>query len=106
MPVPVAGACSQLLQVTPTNVPACHSQAGTMSLLQSKLLLQPWERQGAQGGEALSAALNAAQGPAQRLRKTSSPNTTGWMSAGMGCLPSQSHSTALDMGCSKGYGHV
>lgn len=51
-PVPPAGVCSQLLQdhqLMPTNVPACQSRAGTVSLLQNELyllLLQPRGRLG------------------------------------------------------------
>lgn len=102
-PMPPAGVCRQQLQehqLMPNDVPACQSQAGTASPLQSELEQeeQPRGREGgeAQGGEALSAAPAAAQGPGEKFwGESGSPATVTWASAGMG-LPSGSYSTLWD----------
>lgn len=88
----------------PTNVPACQRQAATVSLLQSELCLLLRQPRGRQGeGEALSAALAAAQGPAQRLwGEFGSPSTANLASAGVRLPASGSYSISLDMGCTKG----
>lgn len=102
-PVPPAGVCRQQFQehqLMPNDVPACQSQAGTTSPLQRELEQeeQPRGREGgeAQGGEALSAAPAAAQGPGEKFwGEFGPPATVTWASAGTG-LPSGSYSTLWD----------